>query len=82
MTQNINDTMVEQRNMTTDANLPLWLGHCRQREFCSILSHYPTGPEPQTQRLQLFSLKKKKNGGVEHDEVPERPFASEVKCCC
>ena len=23
----------------------------------------------------------KKNGGVEHDGVPERPFVSEVKCC-
>ncbi len=26
-------------------------------------------------------LKKKKIGGVEHNKVPERPFASEVKCC-
>ncbi len=25
---------------------------------------------------------KRKNGGVEHDKVPERLFASEVKCCC
>jgi hypothetical protein len=28
--------------------------------------------------LLLFS---KKNGGVDHNKVPERPFASEVKCC-
>ncbi len=26
-------------------------------------------------------LQKKKNAGVEHDKVPEKPFASEVKCC-
>ncbi len=27
-------------------------------------------------------LKKYIYGGVEHDKVPERPFASEVTCCC
>ncbi len=31
----------------------------RYSRFCTILSHYPTGPEPQTQRLLLFSKKKK-----------------------
>jgi hypothetical protein len=27
-------------------------------------------------------LKRKKSGGVEHNKVPERSFASEIKCCC
>jgi hypothetical protein len=29
----------------------------------------------------VFLKRKKKIGCVEHDKVPERPFASEVKCC-
>ena len=79
ITQSTNDNLVEQRNVTMDASLLLWHGLCHHRDFCSILYRYPTGPEPQTQRLLLFS---KKIGGVEHNKVPERPFASEVKCCC
>ena len=82
ITQSTNDNLVEQRNVTMDASLLLWHGLRHQREFCSILSCYPTGPEPQTQMLLMFSLKEKKIGGVEYDKVPERPFASEVKCCC
>lgn len=78
ITQSTNDNLVEQRNVTMDASLLLWHGLCHHRDFCSILYRYPTGPEPQTQRLLLFS---KKIGGVEHNKVPERPFASEVKCC-
>jgi hypothetical protein len=39
-----------------------------------------------TQQGQNLKLKgcycfQKKIGGVEHNKVPERPFASEVKCC-
>jgi hypothetical protein len=41
----------------------------------------------QGQNLKLkgcycFLNKKKKIGGAEHEKVSERPFASEVKCCC
>jgi hypothetical protein len=55
ITQSTNDNLVEQRNVTMDASLLLWHGLRHQREFCSILSRYPTGPQPQTQRLLLFS---------------------------
>jgi hypothetical protein len=55
ITQSTNDNLVEQRNVTMDVRLLLSHCLCHQREFCSILSHYPTGPEPQTQRLLLFS---------------------------
>jgi hypothetical protein len=53
------DNLVEQRNVTMDASLPLWHGHHHQRKFFSILSRYPTEPEPQTQRLLSFSSKEK-----------------------
>jgi hypothetical protein len=70
----VDDNLIKQRNVTMDASLPLWRGHHPQREFFSILSCYPTGPEPQTQRLLFFSSKEK-NGGVKRDKVPERTFA-------
>jgi hypothetical protein len=55
ITQSINDGLEEQKNVTMDASLLLWHGLRHQREFCSILSCYMMGPEPQTQRLLLFS---------------------------
>ncbi len=55
ITQSTNDNLVEQRNVTMDASLLLWHGLCHHRDFCSILYCYPMGPEPQTQRLLLFS---------------------------
>ncbi len=81
ISNSVDNNLFKERNVTMAASLPSWHGRHCQREFCSILSHYPTGPEPQTQRLLLFSSKEK-NGGVEHDEVPERPVSSEDKCCC
>ncbi len=32
-------------------------------------------------KLKYFNCFLKKNWGVGHNEVPERPFASEVECC-
>jgi hypothetical protein len=58
ITHSTNDNLVKQRNVTMDASLLLWHGLRHQREFCLILSHYPTRSEPQTQRLLLFSEKK------------------------
>ncbi len=40
----------------------------------------PNGARTSNSKVAIVSLKKK--WGVEHDKVPERPFASEVKCCC
>ncbi len=78
ITQSNNNNLVEQRNVTMGASLPLWCGLYCQWQFSSTLSPYPTGPEPQTQRMLLYSWKEKT--GM-HDEVPERPFTSEVECC-
>jgi hypothetical protein len=55
ITQSTNNNLVEQRNVTMDASLLLWHGLHHQREFCSILSRYPMGTEPETQTLLLFS---------------------------
>ncbi len=80
----VDNNLVEQRNVTMDASLPLWHGHSCQREFCSIISCYPTGPEPQTQRLLSFSSKEKK--GVLsttkflRDLLPQRLNAVIVLC--
>jgi hypothetical protein len=76
----VEDNLIEQRIVIINASLPLWHSYHHQREFFSILSCYPTGLEPQLKGCYPF-LQKKKNGGVEHNKVPESPFASEVKCC-
>ena len=71
--KNTNNNLVEQSNVTMCARLPKWYGpHCR-REFCSIFSHYPTGPELQTQRLLL--LFSKKMGVLSTTKIHKRPFA-------
>jgi hypothetical protein len=39
-------------------------------------------PQPLPNRAVTSNSKEEKeNGGVEHDEVLERSFVSEVKCC-
>jgi hypothetical protein len=58
-----------------DASLPLWHG-----QILLNLQSLPNRARTSNSKVAtVFSLT---NGGVEHNEVPERFFASEVKCCC
>ncbi len=41
----------------------------------------PNGARTSNSKVAIVFLKRKNIWGVEHDKVPERPFASEVKCC-
>jgi hypothetical protein len=76
------NNLVEQRNLTMEL---MQACHCGMATIVKENSTQSSVIIQQGQNLKLKGcycfLRKVKNGGVEHHKVPERPFASEVKCC-